>query len=75
MPDLPLGRCLTHRATGLWRYRCFADPAYFLPWEEVPMALMADLKLRGMVPCDRNGVAGPWCANCRFGESEQLLPL
>jgi hypothetical protein len=68
------GRLTTHRATALWRYRCYADPRMFVPWEQVPDDLQAAVLTCGGLPCaDREpGVPGPWCHHCLYEDVEEL---
>jgi hypothetical protein len=71
----PPGRTLTHRSTALYRFRCHAEPGYFLPWAEVPEALQDELDVNGGLPCEGGGVPGLWCQDCRFGSSEELTVI
>ena len=52
-----------------WRWHCHADPLCFIAWAAVPQILQAQLETLGTLPCDRNGIPGPWCAGCAFGTS------
>ena len=70
----PRGRLVTHRAMALWRYRCYADPRFFGPEAQMPATLQEERAQQGGLPCTdgQAGMVGWWCADCRFGQSEEL---
>jgi len=77
MPDPIPGRLSTHRATAIVRFRCYADPRYFLAWEDVPEVLKDELDAHNGLPCGDSvaGEPGWWCLDCRFGETEELAVI
>jgi hypothetical protein len=75
MSEPCMGRLSTHRSTALWRFRCYADPRYFLPWDEVPDVLKDELEANGELPCEGGGMPGWWCEECRFGKGEELTVI
>jgi len=71
------GRLLTHRSSAIVRFRCYADPRYFLTWADVPEALKDECQHLGWPPCSIlvKGEPGLWCRSCRFGETEELAVI
>jgi hypothetical protein len=72
---LPPGRTATHRSSAIYRFRCYADPRYFLPWAEVPARLKDELDVNGGLPCEGAGMPSLWCQECRHGVSEELTVI
>ncbi len=60
------------RATVTWQFQCYADDAYFVPFDATlahHQALAAELEAHNGLPCGDGiaGAPGPWCCDCRFG--------
>jgi len=76
MPAPIPGRLPTYRGTAIVRYRCYADPRYFLAWDDVPEVLKDELDAHDELPCWGSlGVPGWWCQACRFGATEELAVI